>query len=317
MRIAVTGGFGYVGAWLVRELTASGHRVTVVSLDPPASDLPPDVASVPYRLADISHPDGIAGAFDGIDAVVHAAAMGAGPAAAQPARALEVNGYGTRVVLDEVAGAGARAVYLSTYHVYGREHGIIDETVPARPTSDYGISKQAGEGECFRAARRGDLPVTVLRFSNGFGAPLSRSADCWTLAFPSFCLSAAEKGRIELLSAGQQQRDFLTLGDMCAAVVMALEAPPVAVGDSDIVYNVGGGRSMSMREAAAVVAEQYRQLTGTDIPVTLPAGAEDAPEGEVVDYRIDRIASLGYQPRGDLAAEARDTLRLLGVGSRE
>lgn len=314
MRIAITGGFGYVGAWLVRGLKAAGHEVTVTSLHPPAIDLPADVAGVPHVLADVTDRVAMRGAFEGADAVVHAAAMGAGPAAADPARALAVNGHGTRVVIDEAARAGARVVYLSTYHVYGREHGIIDEATTARPVSDYGISKQAGEGFCFRAARRGEVPVTILRFSNGFGAPLARSADCWSLAFPSFCFSAAEKGLVELLSAGQQQRDFLTLGDMCAGVVAVLEAPALFAGDTDIVYNVGGGRSMPMREAASVVAEEYRRLTGRDIAVTLPAGAEDAPEEPTVDYRFDRIASLGYRPAGDLAAEARETLRLLGVG---
>ena len=220
-------------------------------------------------------------------------------------------------MLDEAARAGVRrVVYLSTYHVYGRETGTIVESLPARPAHDYGISKAAGEGACFRAARLGELEVFVARFSNGFGAPLSLSAECWTLAFPSFARSAAETGVIVLQSVGMQQRDFLALADMCAAIELLLAAPALVAGDTDIVYNVGGARSLSMRDAARIVADEYEALAGVAARIDLPEGTANAPAEPPVDYRFGRIAALGYAPEGDLSAEARATLRLLGVGSR-
>lgn len=317
MRIAVTGGFGYVGAHLVRALRAGGHEVVVISLLPPAEDLPAKVHDVEWHAADVSDPATLEGAFRACDAVIHAAALGAGPAAIDPAAALRVNGYGSRAVLDEAVRAGVRrAIYFSTYHVYGREHGIIDESTPTRPVSDYGISKLAGEGAFYRAARREEIETFVLRFSNGFGAPLSREADCFSLAFPSFARSAAETGRIRLLSAGMQQRDFLTIADMCAAVDVALEAPSPAAADTDIAMNVGGGRSLTMREAAGVVAEAWAVLKGEPVPVDLPPGTEDAPAEPAVEYRFERIAALGYAPKGDLSAEALATLKALGVRAR-
>jgi UDP-glucose 4-epimerase len=316
VRIGVTGAFGYVGALLVARLLEAGHEVVAVSLDPPAPDLPERVASIPTHIADITDAAALVGAFAGCDAIVHAAALPAAACAANPALALRVNGFGTRAVLDEAKRAGVRrVVYLSTYHAYGRETGVIDESLPARPTSDYGISKAAGEGQCFRAARAGDVEVFVTRFSNGFGAPLCRSAECWTLAFPSFVRSVAETGRITLMSAGMQQRDFLPLPDMVGAVELLLEAPALAVGDTNVVYNVGGGRSMSMRDAAALVAAEYEALTGTPAPIDLPPGTQDAAAEPPVDYRFERIAALGYRSRTDLAAEIRATLELLGVGA--
>ncbi len=318
MRVAVTGAFGYVGAQLTARLLEAGHSVCAVSLEPAASDLPAHVASVPARIADITDVAALAGVFDGCDAVVHAAALPAAACVANPALALHVNGFGTRAVLDEAKRAGVRrVVYLSTYHVYGRETGTIDESLPARPTSDYGISKAAGEGQCFRAARAGELEVFVARFSNGFGAPLCRSAECWTLAFPSFCRSVVETGRIVLKSAGMQQRDFLPLPDMCAALQVLLGAPALAQGDTDIVYNVGGGRSLSMRDAAWLVAAKYEALTGVVAQIDLPEGTEDAPAEPPVDYRFDRITKLGYRPQGDLAHEVRATLQLLGAEAGE
>lgn len=316
MRVAVTGAFGYVGARLTERLLDAGHEVRAASLQPAAADLPARVASIPAHIGDITDAAGLAGAFDGCDAVIHAAALPAAACAADPALALRVNGFGTRVVLDEARRADVRRfVYLSTYHVYGRETGTIDESLAPRPAHDYGISKAAGEGQCFRAARSGDLEVFVARFSNGFGAPLACSAECWMLAFPSFCRSVAQTGRIVLQSAGMQQRDFLPLPDMCDALEVLLGAPAPPPGDTNIVYNVGGGRSLSMRDAANLVAAEYEALTGTAAAIVLPEGADGAPAEPPVDYRFDRIAGLGYRPQGDLSGEVRATLRLLGVGA--
>jgi len=195
--------------------------------------------------------------------------------------------------------------------VYGREAGTFDESLPARPVSDYGISKAAGEGQCFRAAHAGDLEVFVPRFANGFGVPLALSASCWMLAFPSFCRSVVQTGRIVLKSPGMQQRAFVPFPDMLDAIELLLGTPALPAGDTDIAFNVGGGRSMSMRDAAHLVAEQYEALTGRAAAIDLPAGAEDAPAQAAVDYRFDRIAALGYRPSHDLADEVRGTLEML------
>ena len=315
MRIAITGAFGYAGAHLTARLLARGDALSAVSIAPAAADLPAALARVPTRIADVGDPRALVGAFEGCEVVVHAAALPAAPCERLPSEALRVNARGTRAVLDEARWSGVRrVVFFSTAHVYGELKGRIDESAPLDPRTPYAVSKAAGERECLEASRTGDLEVFVLRFSNGFGAPLALSADCWSLAFPSFARSAAETGRIALKSAGTQPRDFLTISDMVAAVECALAAPAPPPGE--IVFNAGGGRSLTMREAAAMVARACEQLTGVPTPVDLPPGSEAAPEEPGLDYRSDRLAALGWRPAGDLEAEVRATLDLLGVRSR-
>lgn len=315
MKIAITGAFGYAGAHLTARLLDRGDDVSAVSIVPAADDLPVRVARVPTRIADVADPETLAGAFAGCEAIVHAAALAAAACERDPSGAMRVNARGTRAVLDEARRAGVRrVVFFSTAHVYGELKGRIDEATPIDPRTPYAVSKAAGERECVAAAEAGGLEVFVLRFSNGFGAPLALSADCWSLAFPSFARSAAEDGRIVLKSAGTQPRDFLTIPDMVAAVECVLAAAPPA-GDA-IAFNAGGGRSLTMREAAAIVAGAYEELTGTRPPVDLPPGSEDAAPEPPLDYRSDRLAHLGWRPTGDLAAEARATLEKLGVGWR-
>ena len=315
MKIAITGAFGYAGAHLTARLLERGDDVSAVSNAAAAADLPPRVARVATRIADVSDPAALAGAFDGREAVVHAAALPAAACERDPSGAMRVNARGTRAVLDEARRAGVRrVVFFSTAHVYGELKGRIDEATPIDPRTPYAVSKAAGERECFAAVEAGGLDAFVLRFSNGFGAPLALSADCWSLAFPSFARSAAENGRIVLKSPGTQPRDFLTISDMVAAVECALGAARPAAGA--IALNAGGGRSLTMREAAAIVARAYEELTGTRPPVDLPPGSDSAPPEPPLDYRSDRLAALGWRAAGDLAAEARATLEKLGVGWR-
>ena len=73
-------------------------------------------------------------------------------------------------------------------------------------------------------------------------------------------------------------------------------------------------RTMRPVSAARIVAREYEALTRATAPIDVPAGAQGAPPGPAVDYRFERIAALGYEPEGDLRAETRNTLRLLGVG---
>jgi UDP-glucose 4-epimerase len=311
MRVLVTGGFGYLGSHISDSFARAGHDVAVLT-----NVVHPDLADFAARFevftADISEEGAARDACEGAELVVHAAAMNAQQCAADPRRAVAVNGWGTRNVLVVAADAGVRRViYLSSIHVYGPidRGGRIDESTPAAPVSDYAITKVTGEGYCQQATHRGTLEALVLRPSNGFGAPLHACADCWMLVVPDFCRRAIQEGRIVLTSAGTQQRDFLTLSDIVQGIQVLAEASEPASGG--IVYDVGGGASISVRGMAEQVAEVYREEFGSEVPIVLPAGAENAPDGVPVENGIERISALGFRPKGDFREEIRRILRLL------
>ncbi len=311
MRILVTGGLGYLGSHISASFADAGHDVAVLT-----NAVHPELADFAARfdvfIADISEERHAPEAYEGVELVVHAAAMNAQQCSADPRRAVLVNGLGTRNVLAAATEAGVRrAVFLSSIHVYGPIDGggRIDERTPAAPVSDYAITKLLGEGYCQQAAHRGSLEAFVLRPSNGFGAPLHSCADCWMLVVPDFCRRAVTEGRIVLTSAGTQQRDFLTLSDIVQGIQMLAAAPWPP--DGGIAYNIGGAMSISVLEMAEQVAEVYCEESGTDVPIVLPEGAIGAPWGTPVDYGIERISALGYQPRGDFREEIRRMLRVL------
>ncbi len=304
MRILITGGFGYLGSYLGRELAErSSHDVRLL-----ARRVPP--AFEPWRSrfevveADVTERGQLRGCCRGCDAVLHLAALDRAEARDDPGRALLVSGVGTRNVLEEAALAGvARVVYLSTIHVYGnvREATVREDAEP-RPLDDYAVAHLLGEMYCERSRERDGLGAVRLRLANGFGAPVDRSVDCWSLVVHDLCRSAAERGAIVVRSRGTQKRDFIPLPDVLAAVELALAAAPERLLHS--LYNVASGVPVPINEVAARVARVYRELKGRDAEIVhaegSPAGADEgAPRVE-----IERIRGLGFEPSPAAAADA-------------
>lgn len=312
MDVLVTGGLGYLGARVTDHFRRAGHRVSVLgrSGHPEYGEW---LEGLRVIRADVSDPASVAGCCEGIELVVHAAALNAQQAAADPRAAVLVNGYGARNVLEEAAQAGVRRfLYMSTIHVYGPlAGGPLDEGTPPRPVTDYAVSKLLGEAYCYRASATTPMSVAVLRPSNGYGAPLFASADCWMLAINDFCRRAVEHGEILLKSAGTQQRDFVALADIVRAIELlaAPELPKEPL--REIVYDVGAGNSVSVRELADVVASVFAEEFGRTVPVHVAPDAVPTPAGKPMEYGTSRISSLGYRPTADMREEIRCILRFL------
>ena len=312
MRVLVTGGLGYLGARIADHFRREGHDVAVLG----RSGHPEYGAwldGLRVIAADVADAAAVAGCCEGIELVVHAAAVNAQQAAADPRRAVLANGLGTRNVLAESSRAGVRCfLYMSTIHVYGPlTGGRIDEATPPRPVSDYAVSKLLGEGYCYRASAATPMSVAVLRPSNGYGAPLFPSADCWMLVINDFCRRAVEQGEILLTSAGTQRRDWVALSDIVRAVrlLASPELPKEPLGG--MVYDVGAGNSVSVREIADMVASVFAEEFGRAVPVHVAPDAPAAAPGGPMDYGSERIAALGFVPVAEMREEIRAILRFV------
>src|ERR1700688_4590470 len=150
MRVLVTGGAGFIGANLVRHLVASGgHEVRVIddlSAGQTGSALPPQAEFV---RGDCTDPSVLAGCLDGVDAIVHLAAMsGVVESIKDPAASFAINVAGTFRLLEAARRAGIRRiVHASTGGaLLGDATPPISESMAPAPLSPYGASKLAGEG---------------------------------------------------------------------------------------------------------------------------------------------------------------------------
>jgi UDP-glucose 4-epimerase len=311
-RVLITGAHGYIGGRLSAFLgAAEDYRLRLATRRPPSAwpAWSRNSARVEVAVADLADAAALEDLCRGIDAVIHLAGTNERVSAADPGRALIDTALGTMELLRAAERQGVgRFVYLSTAHVYGAPlAGRIDETTLPRPIHPYAITHRAAEDFVLAAGALGAIEAVVLRLSNGLGAPADSLIDRWTLVGNDLCRQAAEDGVLVLTSSGEQERDFVPLSDVCRGVLHVLRLPAAALGDG--LFNLGGERSLTVRELAGMIAVRSEIVLGIRPDVVSPAAPSNAATRSL-DYRFDKLRLTGYAPQGSLEDEIDRTLAL-------
>jgi UDP-glucose 4-epimerase len=296
MKILVTGGLGYLGPHIVRFLAEElGRDVRILT-----NRIPDHFETWPSKyetvVSDTTDAGGLEGVCEGCQAVIHLAALGREEARLDPERALLVSGMGTKNILSEARKSGVeRCLYFSTVHVYGSlDNKAVDETTPVNPLDDYSLCHFVGELYCQTLQQGHGLFSLRVRLSNGYGAPLHREVDCWSVVVQDFCRSAYEEGKIQLKSAGTQRRDFISIPEILRGVRVLLEAEPAKIRHD--LYHLGSGVSYSIREIAEEVKNVYRKIYARDVEVTGPPSIPAAEAKALFRLDISRLQELGFRP---------------------
>ncbi len=310
MRILVTGAFGYLGSHISDYFVKKGHTIRALSRTN-HSELSPWNQQFEVRLGDVSEFSSIENCCENIDVVIHAAAMNEVECQEKPKEALMINGLGTRNVLEDASRNGVkRFIYLSTFHVYGppKTDLISEETLPD-PIADYSLTHNVAEAYCRQFEAQGRVNCYILRISNGYGAPLFKTINRWTLVLNDLCTMAFSQGRIILKSKGTQERDFIGIKDILQGIDIFVEHDVQHGGDN--IYNLGSEQNIYILSLANIVANVYQERYSRSIAVEIP---EDASEPDIQTsfrFSIERIKNLGFRPTADIREEIHNIFSLL------
>ncbi len=312
----VTGGAGFVGSHVVRQLRADG--VDVIVLDDLSTGrreaLPPQVPLVEGDVGD----RGLVHALcrDGrLDAVIHCAGLER-DTAASPLRTFDVNASRTRALLESALQAGVRRfVWSSSAAVYGRPVVVpVPERAGCVPEDAYGRSKLMAEWMLTQVATvTPSLRYVTLRAYTVLGGVAGMR--CGPGPLPSLVrhlMEVAQGRRRHLDLYGQDYptpdgtcvRDYLHVADFATAHGLALRH--LLEGGDSRLYNVGTGRGATVLETVAAM----EQAGGMEIPVSVDARRPDERPVLVVDpTRI--MSELDWSPQTeDLVSLLRGTLAL-------
>jgi UDP-N-acetylglucosamine/UDP-N-acetyl-alpha-D-glucosaminouronate 4-epimerase len=290
----VTGGAGFIGSNLVRELLAGGAAVRVfddfsTGRRENLADVADDVEVVEGDLRD---PEAVARAMAGVSRVFH---QGAVPSVFRsvkdPVTSHHANATGTLNVLIAARDAGVnRVVYASSSSVYGNVEELpARESLPTRPISPYGVSKLAGERYVGAFAATYGMAAVSLRYFNVFG-PRQDPASEYAAVVPRFVTAALRGEPVVIFGDGEQSRDFTFVGDVVAANLLAADAVAPAWGGA---FNVAYGDRHTVNQLFQMV----QRLAEVD-PV--PPVREPPRPGDVRDSQADITQArdvLGYEPR--------------------
>ena len=273
MRVLVTGGSGFIGRRLCEALRERAFEVWAPSRQ--EWDLVSD--AMPDRR---------------VDKVFHLAGRSFIPDSwKEPADFYRTNVQGTVSVLDFCRNVGAALLYVSGYCYGIAERFPIHETSPLRPNNPYAFSKVAAETACRFFSAHFHIPLSIVRPFNVYGPGQSAK-----FLIPHLIEQALDPAASELVVRDSRpRRDFIHVDDLVAALCT------VPVRDDPATYNVGSGRSFSVREIAELVE---RAAT-----IQKPIVVRGSPRiGEIPDAVADiaAIRAVGWRPRIGLVEGLRD-----------
>jgi len=314
MKVLITGGLGYLGGRIAQHLGGllpkSNIRLLIRNGGQP---VPAWAEGYDVLSGNILDDAALSRACTGIDSIVHLAALNEIDSERRPLDALKVNGEGTLRLLNAATESGVgRFIYFSTFHVYGLNAfgEITENTVPA-PFHPYAITHHVAEDFVRMATQKRKTRGVILRLSNGVGYPSHPTVNRWSLAFNNFCLQAVLRSEIVLKSSGRQHRDFITLTDISRCVEHILLGDGKIFEDRNIIYNLGGDYSISILDAAKLVAERCQKTLGKRSKIIVGRSSEEAKGkdmDEPVVYRCDRIKSTGFQLISNIIEEIDKTI---------
>jgi UDP-glucose 4-epimerase len=304
--ILVTGGAGYIGSHVARQLGERGERI--VTLDNLSTGFRAAVLHGDLVVGDTGDADLVSRVLreHGVDTVLHFAAHIVVPeSVADPLKYYRNNTANTRTLLQCCVEAGVRHfVFSSTAAVYGiPASGVASEDTPTEPINPYGRSKLMSEWMLSDVAAASPLRYVALRYFNVAGADpggrIGQSTPEATHLIKVACQHVVGKrDQVAIFGTdydtpdGTGVRDYIHVEDLAAAHLKALDY--LRAGGAPVTLNCGYGRGSSVREVLDCVAS----VAGRPLVIrTEPRRAGDPP---MLVARAERIARvLGWTPRHD------------------
>ena len=309
-RVLITGGMGYIGGRMAVHYSGARPDMPLRIMTRRSSEQWPEwAAGMDVVNADVLDSSSLNAALEGVDTVIHLAAIDENDCVLDPDLALEVNGRGTYLLLQACQEQNVnRIIYFSTFHVYGpRAIQPITELTATRPVHPYAFTHRLAEDYVNWFRLRDKMETMIVRLSNGFGYPADTLTNRWTLVFNDMCTQAVESGEVRLRSKGTQHRDFITLGDVARGAEHLLSLGGDDWGDG--LMNLGGDCSLSIYQAAEHVATAYHEMYGKELPICL--GDADDPAGAgPVKFSVDKLQNTGFTLTGDISGEVKGTLAI-------
>lgn len=290
MSILITGGCGFIGSYLARDLIRAGHEVVVTDVRDPTllreivvGDLGEE-AMPPVHMVDLADVSGLVRVCrtQAVESIVHMAGLLTAGAAAAPAHAAAVNVVGTGNLFEVAASFGMRqVVWTSSISVFGyiASDALVSDDSPHAPDTFYGVYKSANEHQARLYNEHFGIPSIGIRVGFAYGYGRTRGRGAWVhelLGKPALGLPGRVRG-------GNVLVPWLYVEDASAALAKAVMVEP----DGARFYNTQG----TPRWKSEAVDYVNRLVPGADVQIV---GEEEGYPTGLDDHRIRE--ELGWEP---------------------
>ena len=301
--ILITGGLGYLGSRITKDLISRGESVRIATsrLEALNNDLGSDDSSESYEIThlDLNDINSINRACRGIQSIIHLAAMDASSSAENPNEALKINAGGTLNLLNTAKRQNVRNfIYLSTVHVYGYplEGTLTEEKIP-QPIHHYSISHRVAEDYVLQSHSLGDLKGLVFRLTNAVGSPSKKSCSSWKLVVNDLCKQIVISNKMLIHSCPNTQRDFVPISDVCSVLYESLMNNEVF----GKIYNLSSGSCHTLKNIAEIIKDRASNVLGVKPDIEFVETESNDNINLVVSNK--KILDAGFKLKLDISSE--------------
>lgn len=259
--VLITGGAGFMGRWVSKNLVNKGHRVWI--LDNLSNSSEDNIEEFRSRLAgfakgDIKDRNLIADIFgEKIDICIHmAAVINVQESIDNPRRCLNDNVIGLFNIFEECRKNKTKLVFISSALIYKTacRGEAIKETHPLNFSCPYTVSKIFGENTALSYYKTYGLPVVILRPFSIYGPWQKSNSEGGVMSI--FIARKLKSQPLEIYGSGEQGRDFFYIED-CAEFISRAAFSNKAVGE---IFNVGSGKETKIKKLAELIAGNNGQI---------------------------------------------------------
>lgn len=291
MKIAITGGAGFIASHIADAYLALGHEVFVIDnlSTGKRENIPAQATFIEMDVNDFALRDlFIAEKFDIVNH--HAAQMDVRVSVQDPSYDARINILGGLNVYESAFKSGVKKIIFASSGgtVYGdQEYFPADEHHPTKPISPYGIAKLSNEQYLYYYAHVHGLPYVAFRYANIYGPRQNPHGEAGVIAIFAQKMLRGEQPIIN--GEGLQTRDYVYVGDVVQANVLALQ--PSMIG----AYNIG----TSLETDVNTLFRHLRELTGSECEEQHAPAKQGEQLRSVLSY--ERIhTSFGWTPKMNL-----------------
>lgn len=295
--VLVTGGAGYIGSILVRELLGQGYNVRVFDAlyfgRHPLSDVVDRIEIIQGDVRQFPEK-----ALKGCSSVIHMGSLSNDPTADfDPKANHEINCEGTKRVAEACKKTGVkRMTFASSAAIYGfHVAGIADEEFRPNPQSEYARSKLDAESALLKMANDDFCPV-ILRQATVYGLS---SRMRWDLVVNTMTKDSFDKGKIIVFCEGENWRPLVSVNDVAKAHIKCIEAPESIVRGQ--IFNLVHENLMILELAGLMKGYLDKRRK---VQVEVLSGSKESRSYRISGEKMKQV--LGFEPKESIGSAANE-----------
>lgn len=284
MKVAVTGGAGFIGSNLTASLLEAGHQVSIFDNLETGNLENIENLNVEFVKGDLRNQSEVQDFFANrnLEYCIHLGAMGSVPRSIEnPRTSFEANVLGTFNLLESARIARVPIIYSSSSSVYGSNLKLPKEELDWQsPISPYGSFKSSSESMLMAYGKSYDLKINIFRLFNVYG-PRQNPHGAYSAVIPRWIISALRNEPITIFGDGNQKRDFTFVEDVNKIILLTMNK----LESEMLPINLAFGNPVTLNEMVSIFKEFFPRLEVT---------YSDVRKGDIRDSESDPKKLMSY-----------------------